>query len=175
VDKLTGAVADLAYFVRHSILRQPTEEEQTYQRLRNTVINSVTCNSSILPDSVVQLCAKRGRLIGSPLLPETVQETARFINQWYKREGYTLSSMTGATLIEEESGKVELAVEEPRFSDPCVAIAYAKPIMDNNNTKTKSSSESNNNTITYEVSTTDGKTNPNVIRKALGFVPGAPF
>jgi len=112
-------------------------------------------------------------LIGFPLLAETVQETARFINQWYKREGYALSSMTGATLIEEETGKVELVVEEPRFSDPCVAIAYAKPII--NNGTSSSDRNTNNNTITFEISTTDGKTNPNVIQKALGFVPGAPF
>jgi len=58
LDKLNNAVSDIVYFVRHSILRQPIEEERTYQRLRNTVINCVTCNSSILPDSVVQLCAK---------------------------------------------------------------------------------------------------------------------
>jgi hypothetical protein len=129
-------------------------------------------------------------MIGSPLLAETVQETARWINQWYQREGYALSSMTGATLMDEETGTVELVVEEPKFANPCVAIAYARPIPTGNSNSNISSSSSNamqstttptattenaTTTVSYRISTTEGRTNPMVIQRALGFIPGAPY
>lgn len=187
--RVSRTVAELEYFVRHNILRQPTEEERAYQRLRSTVVRYVICNSTLVPNAIVQQCAKRGRLIGSPLLAETVQETARWINQWYQREGYTLSSMTGATLIEEDTGTVELVVEEPKFANPCVAIAYARPIPPGNSNSTINSrsdemqstttptatNENATTTVSYRVSTTDGRTNPMVIQRALGFIPGAPY
>jgi len=195
-QRVSRALVELEYLVRHVILRQPTEEERAYQRLRSTIVRYVICNSTLLPNTIVQQCAKRGRMIGSPLLAETVQETARWINQWYQREGYALSCVTGATLMDEETGTVELVVEEPKFANPCVAIAYARPIPTTGNSNSHSnistSSSSNDmqstttptatnenatatSSVSYRISTTEGRTNPMVIQRALGFIPGAPY
>ena len=166
--------------------RKPSEEESEIQRLKSTVITTVQCNSTILSPSIIQTCATRSGLIGSTLSAAPVQEMARLLKQHYQRNGYALSSMTGATLLD-DAGVVEVTVEEPILSSEPVAIAFAKKMVLTDMGDVVSLREYKNTLKPAQLSSFDpknlnttyvqmeGKTWANIISKAMGFTPGTPF
>eukprot|EP00815_Leptocylindrus_aporus_P009194 CAMPEP_0116057496 /NCGR_PEP_ID=MMETSP0322-20121206/4641_1 /TAXON_ID=163516 /ORGANISM="Leptocylindrus danicus var. apora, Strain B651" /LENGTH=630 /DNA_ID=CAMNT_0003541509 /DNA_START=35 /DNA_END=1927 /DNA_ORIENTATION=+ len=106
-----------------------TQDSDDYvNALTSMPIKEVTApESMVLPRKVIELAAKRSGMIGRPLNAASVSECAKFIKQWYHRQGYVLSSVTGATL--NPDGVTELKVEEPVMANQPVAIGFAKEVV----------------------------------------------
>lgn len=110
------------------VSKQQEEENEVLENMKNVPIRAVVApKSRVLPPQVVELAAKRSNMIGRPMNGASVAECAKFIKQWYHRQGYVLSSVVGATL--NPNGVTELQVEEPVMSDQPVDIQFAKEMV----------------------------------------------
>ena len=174
--------------------KAPTEDELEMEKLRSTVVSKViirNVNGTVVPQSVLDTCAARAGLLGGVLTPGPVQDMARLLKQYYQRQGYVLSSMTGATLVLDDAneGVVEISVEEPLMSsDEPVAIAFAKKqvvhpqtgqpmsLSDYKKNLTRSQLQNfNPNKLNTTYVQTQGKTRASVVAKALGLAASEPF
>ena len=170
-------------------------QDELVQQLQTTPIEHVTIvpNTTLVPNEVLQIAAKRAGLIGRPLQTSAVQEVARSLKQWYERKGYVLHSMTGATL-QVDTKTAELSVQEPVSSTQPVSIVYCKEMAIDpqdgsllsfrqyrDKLSPKKSAFSKRQKLdrssinTTFVPTETGRTNPNRIADALGLKAGEPF
>ena len=107
---------------------QKEKQDALIEDMKNVAIRAVVApKSKVLPPQVVELAAKRSGMIGRPLNGASVSECAKFIKQWYHRQGYVLSSVVEATL--NPDGVTELQVEEPIMSVEPVDIQFAKEMV----------------------------------------------
>ena len=106
-----------------------TKEEKEAMKLMDTIsVKAVTApNSTILPSSVLDDAGVQSGLVGGKFLPETVEDCASRVGQWYKSSGYILNSVTGATL-DADNGVAKLQVEEARVSSSPVDIVCVKEV-----------------------------------------------
>jgi len=93
--------------------------------LCSTVIHSFWSYSE---DQVLQIAAKKARLLGGTINSQSVDECARIVKQWYERKGYVLHAITGAKLIPKDR-EVCLSVQEPVVSSQPVSITFAKEMV----------------------------------------------
>jgi len=130
----TGTISDTVDGVVRGVTgvfqsKEKKAERALMEQLKTTPVKSVTApNSTVLPQDVVAVAAKRSNMIGNPLRIENVQEMARNLKQWYMRKGYVLNSVTGATL-KPESACAELQVEEPKVSHQPVGIIFLREMV----------------------------------------------
>lgn len=177
-------------FLKSKVQKQ---QEELTLKMRTTPIRSVVApNSTLVPQDVLQIAAKRSGLLGNPLRPQAVQDLANSIKQWYTRKGYLLSSVTGATL-QLDTQTAELTVEEPLAAAEPIKLWYYKEMVidpEDNSTVTfrqyKSKhvrrktlgydriSKADLNT-TFVPSTEGGRTSPRRIAQALQLQPNQPF
>ena len=109
--------------------KQDQQTDDLLQELQTTlVLNVHVPNTTVLPQDVIQLAAKRAGLLGRPLKTDSVQEFARALKQWYERKGYVLHSVTGATL-HADTNTAEIQVEEPYLNHKPVDIIYCKEMV----------------------------------------------
>ena len=94
----------------------------------NTNTNSTTTSTTVLPDTVVQLAAKRAGVLGHPLRTDRVQDFATALKRWYTRNGFVLHAVTGATL-NVDTATAEIAVQEPKTSHTPVDITFCKEMV----------------------------------------------
>ena len=167
-------------------------EEQLLQELATMPIQQLDVNTTVLPESVVQLAARRSGLLGRPLRPESVQEFARTIKRWYLRHGYVLHSMTGASL-EPETATAQITLHEPVISRKPMDIVFCKEYIIDEETgrlmtprqykekhelrksrgfRRKVADLSKANRTMVE---SPGRTSPERLAKALKLKPGRPF
>jgi hypothetical protein len=85
-------------------------------------------NTTVLPADVVQVAAKRTQLLGNALRMDRVQDFASTIAKWYRRNGFILHSVTGATLLP-ESATADIAVVEPKVHRQPVNILFVKEMV----------------------------------------------
>lgn len=105
--------------------KKMTEEQEMVENMKQLPIRAVVVpKTEVLPPQVVELASKRSGMIGKPLNGARVSECAKFIKQWYHRQGYILSSVMGANL--NADGVTELQVEEPKMSEQPINIQFAK-------------------------------------------------
>jgi hypothetical protein len=169
-------------------------QNELLQQLQTTPIERVAIvpNSTVVPNEVLQIAAKRAGLLGKPLQTQSVQDVARSLKQWYDRKGYVLHSMTGATL-QVDTRTAELSVQEPVSASQPVSIVYCKEMVidpddgslltfrqyrdkvapkEKPAKRTKFDRSALNTTF---IPTDIGRTNPNRIAAALGMNAGEPF
>ncbi|KAI2508615.1 hypothetical protein MHU86_5798 [Fragilaria crotonensis] len=156
-------------------IRKPTflqskatrRHNELLERLQTTPIEHVTIvpNSTVVPNEVLQIAAKRAGLLGRPLQTQAVQDVARSLQQWYERKGYVLHSMTGATL-QVETKTAELSVQEPISSTDPVAIVFCKEMVIDPDDGSLLTFKQYRNKMTDESKS---------VAAALGIRPGAPF
>jgi hypothetical protein len=172
--------------------KQQREDEAIMAKLQSMPVQAVRIanNSTVLPDEVIQMAAARSGLIGKPLRTDRVQEFARNLKHWYTRQGYVLHCVTGAT-INADSAVAEISVEEPRVAAAPVGIVFCKEMVVDDETGTlltfRQYREKHSARRTFgfdkikrdDLNTTlvsaPGRTNPDVIAKALRLLPGRPF
>jgi outer membrane protein assembly factor BamA len=171
--------------------QQERRQNELLEKLKTVPIQHVTApNSTVLPQDVVSIAAKRSGMLGSPLKTQAVQEIASHLKQWYERQGYVLHSMTGATL-QVESQTAELSVQEPVSSHRPVEIVNCQEMVVNEDGsltswrqyrqdhavrygRTSRIDKSALNT-TFVPSSGRAKTNPRRLAQALGLKSGQPF
>lgn len=130
ISKISNTVEGLTSSITGIFASKEKKAERALmEQLKTTPVKSVTApNSTVLPQDVVSMAAKRSNMIGNPLRIETVQEMARNLKQWYTNRGYVLNSVTGATL-KPDSAVAELQVEEPTVSKQPVGIIFLKEMV----------------------------------------------
>jgi len=181
-----------------SPLRGKRQGEQDLQRLKSVKVDRVTApNSTVLPPDVLREASQN--LIGNPLTRELVQDVAVRLKDWYVRNGYVLNSITGATLVEDDSddndpnkstqAEAQLVTQEPvvTSSQPPVRITFCKPMVydsasgqhmapqDYTKLMQRSGNVSPQTRANITYVETKGRTNPKVIARILGIKPGQPF
>ena len=170
--------------------KQDKLTDDLLQELQTTlVLNVHVPNTTVLPQDVIQLAAKRAGLLGKPLRTESVQEFARALKQWYERKGYVLHSVTGATL-HADTNTAEIQVEEPYLNNRPVDIIYCKEMVVDHDGSLLSfrqykDKHSRRDTLGFHdlkksdlnttFITTIGKTSPTRIAKALQLRPRTSF
>jgi hypothetical protein len=177
------------------LLRSKTQrgEDELMEQLKTTAVRQVTVpNSTLLPSNVVQIAARRSKMVGNPLRSDRVNDFARAIQQWYSRNGYVLHTVTGASL-KTETATAEIAVQEPLTSLTPVGIVFCKEMVVDQETgdllsfraykerhmarrtrgfnKNVSKKDLNTTFVTVE----KGRTRPKCIANALGLEPGQHF
>ncbi|CAB9508551.1 expressed unknown protein [Seminavis robusta] len=172
--------------------KEQKKEQELLDKLETTKVQSVVMvpNTTVVPNEVVQLAARRSGLIGNPLRTDRVQDFAASLKKWYQMRGYILHSVTGATL-NTASATAEIQVQEPHVSRVPVDITFCKEMVVDPETgniltfrqykerhmkrKTfghRSITKADTNTTFVQ---TTGKTRPSRIAQVLGLKPGAPF
>jgi outer membrane protein assembly factor BamA len=172
--------------------KKQRDDEAIMAKLQTMPVRAVRVanNATVLPDDVVQMAATRAGLIGQPLRTDRVQAFARNLKHWYARQGYVLHSVTGAT-IDADSAVAEISVEEPCISAAPVDIVFCKEMVVDNETgqvltfRQYREKHSTRRTFGFDkikrenLNTTfvaaPGRTNPNVVAKALRLLPGRSF
>lgn len=166
------------------------EQELLYQ-LQTMPVQRVTVEgSTVLPNDVLQLAAKRSGVLGSPLRMDKVQDLAQSLKRWYTRKGYVLHSVTGATL-RPETATAEITVQEPTISPAPVGITFCKEMVVDNETgelisfrdykdrhvqrRTFGYNRISKAGLNTTYVPTSGRTNPKRIASALDLKPGRPF
>jgi outer membrane protein assembly factor BamA len=171
--------------------KEKRQEEALMEQLKTMPVQRVAVpDSTVLPNDVVQLAARRSGILGSPLRTDRVQEFAQALKVWYTRKGYVLHSVTGATL-KPETATAEITVQEPKTNSAPVDIIFCKEMVVDEETgdlisfrdyKDKHTSrktfgydkiEKQNLNTTYVQ--TLGRTKPSRIASAMGMSPGAHF
>jgi len=167
--------------------RDDVEDEQSKikqrELLSSTIVTSVSAPSSEVlgPDDIVQ-CAKESKLIGGTLSPETMEVTAKKINDLYLQEGYVMNSVTGAVLVPKDTdddnvGHVELKVKEVKVARPSnnaaspLYISFIDKIKEEETSTDASSHQSSD--IRYKI--VSGRTRPSKIARMVNLVPGSNF
>jgi hypothetical protein len=161
------------------------------EKLLSMPVQRVTVpNSTVLPDDVVQIAAKRAGLLGSPLKSDRVQDLARTLKRWYILKGYVLHSVTGATL-KPETATAEITVQEPVNSDTPVGISFYKEMVIDEETgdlltlrqykerhqrrRTLGFDKLKKEDLNTTFVPTTGRTKASRIATAMGMTPGKPF
>jgi outer membrane protein assembly factor BamA len=171
--------------------QEKREEEALMEQLKTMPVRRVALpESTVIPNEVVQLAARRSGMLGNPLRTDRVQDFAKSLKVWYARKGYALHSVTGATL-KPESGTAEITVQEPRTSTEPVEIIFCKEMVVDDETgdlvtfrqyKDKHTArktlgydkiEKQNLNTTFVV--TSGRIKPSVIASAMRLLPGSHF
>jgi len=171
-----------------SILKSPSQRraDENMKILRTTIVRQVNVNTTMIPDAVVQIAARR-TIIGQTLRPETAQAFAEAIKQWYNRHGFVCHSVIDATLVPETS-TVEISVAEPKSADPPVHITFcAERVLDGEELLTPRQyrrKHTERRTVGFRpadklnttlVVTDKGKTRPRVLSQVLGLKSNSPF
>jgi outer membrane protein assembly factor BamA len=170
--------------------KQDKQAEDLMKELQTTlVLNVKVPNTTVLPEEVIQVAAKRSGMLGRPLRTESVQEFARSLKRWYERKGYVLHSVTGATL-HAETNTAEIAVQEPYIHRVPVDITYCKEmVIDDDGSllsfrqykdiRTRRDphglADLKKDDLNTTFIATTGKTNPDRIAKTLQLNPQTPF
>lgn len=172
--------------------KQQRDDEAIMAKLQSLPVKAVRIanNSTVLPDEIIQMAAARSGLIGKPLRTDRVQEFARNLKHWYTRQGYVLHSVTGAT-IDADSAVAAISVEEPRVSAAPVGITFCKEMVvddesgqlltfrqyreKHSSRRTFGFDKIKRDDLNTTLVTASGRTNPDVIAKALQLLPGRPF
>eukprot|EP00814_Leptocylindrus_danicus_P016343 CAMPEP_0116020056 /NCGR_PEP_ID=MMETSP0321-20121206/9582_1 /TAXON_ID=163516 /ORGANISM="Leptocylindrus danicus var. danicus, Strain B650" /LENGTH=620 /DNA_ID=CAMNT_0003490699 /DNA_START=213 /DNA_END=2075 /DNA_ORIENTATION=+ len=172
--------------------KEGSESDEVLADLSKLPIAAVTASQSkVLPKEVVELAAKRSGMVGKPLSSARVAECAKFLKQWYQRQGFVLSSVIGATITPD--GVTDLKVEEPTLADDPVAILFAKEMvvveekdgtegtmtfkefrkkeLKRNKTRPPTKRSDLNTTFVQ----TEGRTKSEPIARTLNLHPGEPF
>lgn len=168
-------------------------EQELLRQLQTLPIRHVTVpNSTVLPQDVVQLAAKRSGVLGNPLQTDSVQDFARAVQRWYRRKGYILHSVTGATL-KPETATAEIEVQEPMTSHAPVWITFCKEMVVDQETgelltfRQYRDKHTARRTLGFHAADLDkkklnttlvpttGRTNPSKIASALRLQPGSHF
>lgn len=164
-----------------------SDEKQQEEILKSTIVTEVTASTSdLLPPEVLTLSAEHAKLIGGKLTPETLDATAKSINNWYASQGYVMNSVTGATLVpsQNDQGRVELKVREAKVTklkDKSVVIRFVEPCDDESDKSDEIinlplQSESSGRTEQYEqYRITSGRTRTSKLAKIVGLTPGSHF
>ncbi len=170
---------------REASTKRPAQPEEL---LSNTIVEGVSAPKSTLlhPEMITQI-SLASNLIGGKLTPESLEETAKYINQWYWDSGYVMNSVTGATLIpndiEQENnsggGRVELKVREVKFANnhagSPVCIRFVDPCSEE-----ESSEDDNILSLPTKIGQqpyklTPGRTRPSKIARMMNISSGAHF
>jgi outer membrane protein assembly factor BamA len=162
------------------------DDQSDQQILSSTIVQSVSAPKSELltPDDITQ-CAKESNLIGGTLTPETLEMTAKKINNLYLEQGYVMNCVTGATLVPPaqhsehhgSEGNVELKVREVKLAKPqnrnssSVRIRFVEKLHDEAEKGDGASSQSDQQT--YKI--VSGRTRPSKIARMVKQVPGSHF
>ena len=179
------------------------QEDELMQQLQTMPIQRVQVpNTTVLPDSVIQSAALQAGMMGQPLRSDRVHDFANFLTSWYQRQGYVLHSVTGATL-RPETATAEITVQEPILHQEPVGIVFVKEMVLDQETgemltprqykdrhsvqKSKGGlpigfgdddsqvSDLNDKVNTTFVATSQGRTRPSRIARALQLRPGQHF
>ena len=167
-----------------------TKEEKKAEKLANTIIvKSVSApNSTVLPTAALADAGRQSGLAGGKFVPETVQQCAARVDQWYRRAGYLANSVTGATL-DADAGVAKLEVDEATVSSHPVDIVCVKEVaIDDRTGETMSLSAmrrklileggaDSDGSVSFNTTIveTKGKTKPAAIAAAMNLRPGEPF
>ena len=167
-----------------------TKEEKMAEKLADTVIvKSVSApNSTVLPTAALADAGRQSGLVGGKFVPETVQQCAARVDQWYRRAGYLANSVTGATL-DADAGVAKLEVDEATISSHPVDIVCVKEVaIDDRTGETMSPSAmrrklileggaDSDGSVSFNTTIveTKGKTKPAAIAAAMNLRPGEPF
>lgn len=169
--------------------RSKQKENQSDQQkiLSSTIVQSVSAPKSELltPDDITQ-CAKESNLIGGTLTPETLELTAKKINNLYLEQGYVMNCVTGATLVPAtqdseqpgNDGHVELKVREVKLAKPqnrkssSVRIRFVEKLSDDDEKGDDGTSTSLSDQ-TYKI--VSGRTRPSKIARMVKQLPGSHF
>lgn len=185
--KILSSVKKILPFVKDSDSTKSEGKEMQQEILSSTKVTDVTApTSELLPPEVITLSAEHAKLIGGALTPETLDLTAKSINNWYASQGYVMNSVTGATLVpskdDEGQGRVELKVREAKMSKgKSVVIRFVEPCREE--------SEEDEGVLDIPVSdgssaatqqyqkyrTISGRTRPSKLAKMVGIAPGSHF
>jgi hypothetical protein len=112
---------------------QSKKQEELLHQLKTMPVQRVKVpNTTVLPQEVVQVAAKRCQMLGNALRMDRVQEFAATLSRWYSRQGYVLHAVTGATLVP-ETATAEIAVVEPKVNANPVDIMFVKEMVVVNN------------------------------------------
>lgn len=166
-------------------------DEALMEMLRTMPVKRVTVpNSTVLPQDVVQIAAKRAGVLGSPLKSERVQDLAQSLKRWYVLKGYVLHSVTGATL-KPETATAEIIVQEPVISAAPVGISFYKEMVIDQDSgdlltlrqykerhqrrRTLGFEELKKEDLNTTFVPTTGRTKASRIAAAMGMKPGKPF
>jgi len=167
-----------------------TKEEKMAEKLADTVIvKSVSApNSTVLPTAALTDAGRQSGLVGGKFVPETVQQCAARVDQWYRRAGYLANSVTGATL-DADAGVAKLEVDEATISSHPVDIVCVKEVaIDDRTGETMTPSAmrrklileggaDSDGSVSFNTTIveTKGKTKPAAIAAAMNLRPGEPF
>ena len=167
-----------------------TKEEKMAEKLADTVIvKSVSApNSTVLPTAALADAGRQSGLVGGKFVPETVQQCAARVDQWYRRAGYLANSVTGATL-DADAGVAKLEVDEATISSRPVDIVCVKEVaIDDRTGETMTPSAmrrklileggaDSDGSVSFNTTIveTKGKTKPAAIAAAMNLRPGEPF
>jgi len=172
--------------------KQDTSNEQELI-LTSTNITAVTApKSELLPNEVITQSAERAKMIGGLLTPDTLDLTAKSINDWYSSQGYVMNSVTGATLVpsksDEGQGHVELRVREAKVSeskDKSIVIRFVDPCHEHNDgdikmpvqgdTDNQADHSDGKRQQDQKFRITSGRTRPLKVGKMVGITPGSHF
>jgi len=189
IAKPFQAVSDQVSSVFES--KEKKKDREIMAKLETTKIVAVVVpNTTVVPQEVIQLAARRSGMIGNPLRTDRVQDFAAALKRWYEMRGYILHSVTGATL-KTESATAEIQVQEPHISSRPVDITFCKEMVVDEETGNlltfrqyrerhmkrrtigaRGISKADTNTTFVQ---TSGKTRPGRIAQALDLHPGRPF
>jgi hypothetical protein len=112
---------------------QSKKQEELLNQLQTMPVQRIRVpNTTVLPQDVVQVAAKRCQMLGNALRMDRVQEFASVLSRWYARQGYVLHAVTGATLVP-ETATAEIAVVEPKVNAHPVGIMFVKEMVVVNN------------------------------------------
>jgi outer membrane protein assembly factor BamA len=132
-------------------------------------------------------------LLGGALTPDTLDSTARSINNWYASQGYVMNSVTGATLVpnkgDNTQGRVELKVRETKLSNSkskAVVIRFVEKCNDESaagedviNIPIQTYSQHSNSEDKIQeyqkYRITSGRTRPLKLARMVGLAPGSDF
>lgn len=207
INNLTSSLTRPFHKINHHRQRffrskQQKEKDDMMHTLLTTPIRQVVIKPSttVLPETVVHIAARRAGLLGQPLHMDRVSELAQALHKWYQRQGYVLHSVTGATLLA-ETGTAEIQVQEPVLSTDPVSIVFChERVVDpdtgdhltlrqytekqqqhnnkrparNNNNRPDTTVTRNDLNFTY-IPTPTGRTRPRRIAAALELLPGQQF
>jgi len=109
--------------------KETKKQQELLEQLKTMPVRRVVVpNSTVLPPDVVRTAIKRSGLVGGPLKMDRVQELARNLKRWYKRQGYVLHSVTGASL-DPDTATATITIEEPVVSALPVDIVFCKEMI----------------------------------------------
>lgn len=184
-DNIISAIKKMLPFIKSKDTESGAKQQE--EILTSTIVTEVTApTSNLLPPEVLTLSAEHAKLIGGRLTPETLEMTAKSINDWYASQGYVMNSVNGATLVPSQNGqgRVELKVREAKMSrlkDQSVVIRFVEPCGDESDERDEIlnlplQSESSDETQQYQqYRIASGRTRPSKLAKIVGLTPGSHF